>query len=134
VSAHLIDASPRRLVLATVLLAPSAVFVTANVLQYGVGIDGAAEWIDPAFSITAVGWLLTFVILAGPVAALLLAVSRLLPIRLVRDEDAWEVRIRVRPDRWAVAVAGLSLLVGGVLALHLVAENLACALGVRVTC
>ena len=122
------------MVVAAALLAPSAVFVTANVLQYGVGVNGAAEWIDPAFSITAVGWLLTFVILVGPVAALLLAASRLLPIKLVRDEDAWEVRIRIRPDRWAAVVAGLSLVVGGILAAHLAAENLACVLGVRATC
>jgi hypothetical protein len=124
----------RRLVVAALLVVPSAVFVTANVLQHELGIDGAAEWIDPLFAVRGVGWLLTFVIVAGPVAALSLAATRLLPIRFVRDDDAWELRIRVRPDRWAVTVAVISLLVGGILAAHLVAENLPCVMGLRSVC
>ena len=83
---------------------------------------------------TAVAWIVTALVLVGPVVALLLAASRLLPIRLVRDSDAWEVRIRVRTDGWAIAVATISVLVGGTLAAHLVAENLACVIGLRSTC
>jgi hypothetical protein len=116
------------------LVVPAAIFVTANVLQYGLGVKGAADWFDPLFEVAGLGWLLSAVILAGPVAALLLAASRLLPIKLIRDGDAWEVRIRVRTDRWAIAIAAISLLVGGILAGHLVAENLACAIGVASHC
>jgi hypothetical protein len=126
--------SPRRLVLATVLLAPAAVFVAANVLQYGLGIEGAADWFDPLFSVQPLAWMLTFLILAGPAVSFLLAASWLLPFRLERDGDAWEVRIRVRPDGWALAVAAISLLVGGILAGHLIAENLACMIGLRSSC
>jgi hypothetical protein len=126
--------SSRRLVLATVLLAPGAVFVTANVLQYGLGIQGAADWFDPLFALPAVAWILTVLILVGPAASFLLAAPWLLPFRLERDGDAWEVRIRVRPDGWALAVAVVSLLVGGILAGHLIAENLACMIGLRSSC
>jgi hypothetical protein len=63
-----------------------------------------------------------------------IAASWLLPFRLERDGDAWEVRIRVRPDGWALAVAAISLLVGGILAGHLIAENLACMIGLRSSC
>jgi hypothetical protein len=72
--------SSRRLVIATVLLTPGALFVTANVLQYGLGLDGAADWFDPLFALPAVAWILT-------------------------------------------AFAG-----------HLIAENLACMIGIRSTC
>lgn len=123
-----------RLVVAGALVVPAAIFVTANVLQYGLGVKGAADWFDPLFEVAGLGWLLSAVILAGPVAALLLAASRLLPIKLIRDGDAWEVRIRVRTDRWAIGIAAISLLVGGILAGHLVAENLACAIGVASHC
>jgi hypothetical protein len=126
--------SSTRLVAAALLVAPAAIFVAANVLQYGLGVRGAAEWIDPIFDVGGVGWMATAIILAGPVAALLLAGSRLLPIRLERDGDAWEVRIRVRTDWWAIAIAAISLLVGGILAAHLVAENLACVIGLRTHC
>jgi hypothetical protein len=126
--------SSRRIVLAMLLVTPGAVFVAANVLQYGLGLDGAGDWLDPLFALPPVEWIVTALVLAGPVAALLLAGSRLMPIRLVRDGDAWEVRIRVRTDVRAIAVATLSLLVGGILAGHLVAENLACVIGLRSAC
>jgi hypothetical protein len=126
--------SSRRLVLATLLLVPGAVFVTANVLQYGLGVDGAADWFDPLFAFPAVAWILTVLILAGPAVSFLLAASWLLPFRLERDGDAWEVRIRVRSDGWALGVAAISLLVGGILAGHLIAENLACMIGLRPSC
>lgn len=51
----------------------------------------------------------------------------------MRDGDAWEVRIRVRTDGWAIAVATISVIVGGILAAYLVAENLACVIGLRST-
>jgi hypothetical protein len=124
----------RRLVAAAVLVGPAAVFVTANVLQYGIGVRGAADWLDPILEMSVIEWVASAVILVGPVIALLLAASVLLPIKFVRDGDAWEVRIRVRPDGWAIAIAAVSLLLGGILAGHLVAENLACAIGLRVHC
>ena len=120
--------------LATLLLAPGAVFVAANILQYGIGLGGTADWINPLFDSPPIAWILTFLILAGPVVAFLLAASLLLPIRLERDGDAWEVRIRVRADGRALAVAAISLLVAGILAGHLIAENLACMIGVRSSC
>lgn len=116
------------------LVAPAAIFVTANVLQYGLGLRGTATWIDPIFGVSVVGWMVTAVILLGPPIALLLAASLLLPIKLVRDGDAWEVRIRVRADTRALAVAAVSVLVGGILAGHLLAENLACVIGFAARC
>ena len=103
--------SSRRLVLtlATVLLAPGTLFVAANVLEHGVGIEGAAAWFDSLLALPGFSAIVTVVILGGPVVALLLAGSRLLPIRLERDGDAWEVRIRVRADGWAIAVVAISL-------------------------
>ncbi len=124
----------RRLVVATLLLAPGALFVAANVSQYGLGLGGTADWLNPLFDSPPIAWIVTALILAGPVVAFLLATSQLLPIRFERDGDAWEVRIRVRADGWALAVAAISLLVGGILAGHLIAENLACMIGVRSSC
>lgn len=126
--------SSRRLILATLLLSPGSLFVAANILEHGLGIEGAADWFDSLLDLPAVAWILTSFILVGPAVAFLLAASQLLPIRLERDGDAWEVRIRVRADGWALAVAASSLLVGGILAGHLIAENLACMIGIRSCC
>ena len=133
-SAVIQQQSSRRLILATLLLVPGTLFVAANILEHGLGIEGAAAWFDSLLDLPAVSWILTSFILAGPVVSFLLAASLLLPIRLERDGDAWEVRIRVRADGWALAVAATSLVVGGILAGHLIAENLACMIGIRSTC
>ncbi len=122
------------LTLATVLLAPGTLFVAANVLEHGVGIEGAAAWFDSLLALPGLSAIVTVVILGGPVVALILAGSRLLPIRLERDGDAWEVRIRVRADGWAIAVVAISVVVGVILAGHVVAENMACVIGLRPSC
>jgi hypothetical protein len=125
----------RRLVWAVVLLAPAVVFVTASVLQYGVGVPNAADWLNPLFTIKGVELISTTWVVGGPVVAFLLAASRVFPIRLVRDEDdTWEIRLRVRFDWPAITIAGVSLLYGGFLIGHLLAENAACMIGVKATC
>jgi hypothetical protein len=127
-------AESRRLLVAVVLLVPSAVFVTANVLQYWLGIDGAAEWIDPLFQIDPIGWLATALILLGPVVTFLIAAARLLPIKVERDEDTWKIQLRVRIEPRAIALTAASLVFGGILLGHLVAENLPCLAGLRSSC
>jgi hypothetical protein len=52
--------------------------------------------------------------------------ARLFPLRLSRDGDALELRLRIRLDPPAIALGVASVLVGGVLFGHLLAENLPC--------
>jgi hypothetical protein len=124
----------RRLVVAAIAVAPSVLFLAANVVQYGLGVRGAADWMNPIFEQAGIGWIVTGIILAGPIVCFLLAASRLLPLRLRRDGDAWEVHLRVRADVWALALVAVSGLSGGILAGHLLAENLACMIGVAAGC
>jgi hypothetical protein len=88
------QSSSRRLVIATVLVIPATVFVGANVVQYGRGIGGAGEWLDPLYRHASHGVDRDRAHPSRPVAALLLAASRIIPIRFDRDDDVWEVRIR----------------------------------------
>jgi hypothetical protein len=125
---------PRRLIVAAILVVPATIFVGANVLQYGLGLDGAAAWLDPAFDVPVLGNLLVVVIVGGPLVAFLLALSWLVPIQLVPDGDAYQVKVRIRLDPLAIGIAAVSLGVGGILAGHLVAENLACVIGVASRC
>ena len=133
-SARIGHEGARRLVVAAIAVAPSVVFLAANVVQYGLGVRGAADWLNPIFREAGVGWIVTGIILAGPIVCFLLSASRLLPIRLRRDGDAWEVHLRIRADVWALALVAVSALAGGILAGHLLAENLACMIGVAAGC
>jgi hypothetical protein len=125
----------RRLVWAVILLAPAVVFVTGSALQYGVGIRGTADWFNPVFTIDGLREVATVLVVAGPVLAFLLAASRVFPIRLVRDgDDTWEIRLRVRLDWAAIVIAAVALLYGGFLIAHLIAENMACMIGLKASC
>jgi hypothetical protein len=122
------DPSPparrKRLLVATVLAAPATVFVGTHVIQYGIGITGAADWIDAPFGDRRVAWLAIGLVLGGPVIAFTLAATRLLSIRPMRHGDDLELRIRVRLDLWALVVATVSAGVGGFLIAHIALENL----------
>jgi hypothetical protein len=120
---------------AAVLIAPAVVFVTGSALQYGAGVPKAADWFNPLFTIDGLRQIAVTWVVGGPVVAFLLAASRVFPIRLVRDEDdTWEIRLRVRIDWPAITIAGVSLLYGGFLIGHLLAENAACMIGGKATC
>jgi len=91
------------------LVTPGAAFAAANVLQYGLRVEGAADWLDPLFALPAVAWISTALVLAGPVVTLLLAASLIL---------------RLRSDGRAIAVAAISVLVVGTLAAVLATQTL----------
>jgi hypothetical protein len=63
-----------------------------------------------------------------------LATSWLLPFRVARDDDAWQVTIRVRIDPFAIAVLGVSICSGAALLAYAVIENAACLFGSATTC
>ncbi len=125
---------PRRLLVAAAAVAPATVFVTANVMQHGLGVSGAATWLDPAFETPDLSALLTALILIGPVAAALLALSWLVPLRFTRDDDAWQVTVRVRTDSFAIGVFVVAVAVGLALLAYAAAENAGCILGLSTRC
>ena len=125
---------PRRLLLAAAAVAPATVFVTANVMQHVLDVSGAATWLEPAFETPALSALLTALVLIGPVAAALLTLSWLMPLRFTRDDDAWQVTIRVRTDPFVIGVFVFAVTVGATLLAYAAAENAACILGLSSRC
>jgi hypothetical protein len=125
---------PRRLVVAAVATLPAAVFLACSVLQYGLGVSNAASWMDPAFDAPGIRILTIAVVLLGPTVAAILALTWLLPVRWTRDEDSWELRIRVRLDPIAITILGVSLACGAILFGHIAAENAACVIGLTTRC
>jgi hypothetical protein len=125
---------PRRLFIAVVAVLPAVVFLASSVLQYGLDISGAATWMDPLFDTTGLRLLAIGVVLLGPAMAAVLALSWLLPLRWTRNEDAWELRIRVRVDPVAIAIFLVALACGAILYGHIAAENAACLIGLASRC
>lgn len=121
----------RSVILAAVLVLPSALFVAASILKYGLHIsflyDALGPFADPEEGI-ADAVVTTFVLL-GPVAAALLALWPIVRLRVGRSSGTVEASVSLRLA-WAnvlVVAVALGLLV--VLFGHIAAEDAACWLG-----
>ena len=68
-----------RLLVAALAEAPALVLVAASALQNGLGVRGAATWMDPAFEASGVKVITIGVVLIGPPLAAILSLSWLLP-------------------------------------------------------
>jgi hypothetical protein len=113
---------------------PALAFVIANVLEHEIGVSGATTWLDPMLEAAVPSALLTIAITLGPFLAVVLATSWLLPFRVARDDDAWQVTVRVRIDPLAIAVLGVSICSGAALFAYVVIENAACLFGSATSC
>jgi hypothetical protein len=74
---------------------PTLVFVVANLLQYGLGIQGPADLIDPLYPGPPIGWL----ILILPLVGFALAAVPVVGVTIARGEGGLrsEIVIHMRP-------------------------------------
>jgi hypothetical protein len=123
------------LILAAALVLPAALFVGANVLKYGLGIDGPYDvlgrFTDPPKSM---GNLVTAIVLIGPVVGLALAGWPVLRLRFAHPDGEVQATVSLRL-RWVnIAIAVVALGVLAVLFGHILAENAACWFGSDTFC
>lgn len=122
--------------MAAVLQVPAVLFVGANLLKYGLGVDGLSDALGPFAEPTndAMDAIVTAVVLIGPIVALLLSLVPITRFRFGRRDGALEARVVVRM-RWssiAVAIAALGVLL--VLGSYTLAENSECWFGAATAC
>ena len=117
--------------LAALLVLPSALFVTASVLRYGLDLpflyDILGPFADPSEGIADAA--VTTAVLVGPVVAALIALWPIVRLHVGRSSGTVQASVSLRLA-WAnvvVAVVALGLLV--VLFGHIAAEDAACWLG-----
>ena len=74
---------------------PTLVFVVANLLQYGLGIQGPADVIDPLYPGPPIGWL----ILILPLIGFALAAAPVLGVTVARSEGGLrsQIVVHLRP-------------------------------------
>lgn len=117
------------------LLVPAALFVTANVLEHGLGRRGLADALRPfATPRGPAEVLVSAVVVLGPLAALVLEVLNVLSVDTGRRDGRLRVALDVR-TAWAslaVAIVAGAMLLG--LAGYLVTENADCWFGAALRC
>ena len=111
--------------LALVVLAPVMTFVVGSILAYQLGV---AALVGPLESINA--WLapngiVSLLLVISPVVALLLALSPLVRLELRPGESGSEAVVGLRLRLGNLAMGGLALVIGALLAWHVVVESLA---------
>jgi len=122
-------------VLSALLVLPSVLFVTANVLKNELGVGGSSTVLATLADPQDVGnGVITAVVLVGPVLALAVILVPILRLRLGRSRDVVEVTVTIRV-RWGnLAVAGAAGLMLAILGGYLLVENVDCWFGPSVVC
>jgi hypothetical protein len=131
------EARPRwSTLLAGAFVLPAVVFVTANVLKYGLGVDALSNVLGP-FAEPGEGTLnlvVTALVLVGPVVALAMVLLPIVRLRLGRSDGMVEATVSLRLEWARVAIALVAVAVLAVLAGHIAAENAACWVGSARAC
>jgi hypothetical protein len=131
------EARPRwSTILAGVLVLPAVVFVAANVMKYGLGVDALSNVLGSFAEPGEGAWnvMVTALVLVGPVIALAMVLLPIVRLRLGRSDGTVEATVSLRLEWARVAIALVALAVLAVLAGHIAAENAACWLGAAVRC
>ena len=121
----------------TTFLAVPSLFVAVNILQYVVGINLPWNPFDAIYEGTGhtpLSYFFDGVIVFGPVAALAAYLLSLTNITLSWREDRLLTVVVHKGSGLALVLIGVCLLVLGIMAAYLVAENLPCILGQQTAC
>jgi len=121
---------------AAVLLVPAVLFVGANLMKYGLGVNVLSDALGPFAEPRdgALEAIVTVFVLVGPVVALALALAPIVRLRFGRSNAVVEATVSVRLRWTQIGVALVALAVLVVLGGYLVAENSACWFGVAIAC
>ena len=110
---------------AALVAAPTAIFVTLSFLAYQLPLPGVQRWMEPFM-----GWLqqapriVDLFLLAAPFVAFLLAALPLVGLRLERVGGELRLTLAVRARTLNIIVLALCVVVGGFLVSHLLVEFL----------
>jgi hypothetical protein len=123
---HPLQRHPTASALVAVLIAaPTATFVTLSVLAYQLELPGMQAWLEPFMDgLQQAPRIVDLFLLAAPFLAFLLAALPLIGLRLERIDGELRVTLALRARTLNVIVLAACLVVVGFLASHLLAEFL----------
>jgi hypothetical protein len=108
---------------AAVIMAPTAVFVTLSILAYGFGIDRLRVAVDPAIAWIGTVRVIDLALVGAPGFAFLIALMPLLELGARSNAEGPLITIGVRLRVANLLVALVALGLGGLLVAHILAES-----------
>jgi hypothetical protein len=110
---------------AALIAAPTAIFVTLSFLAYQLELPGMQAWLQPFMDgLQQAPKVVDLFLLAAPFVAFLLAALPLIGLRMERIDGELRVTLALRPRTLNLIVLTVCLVVGGFLASHLLVEFL----------
>jgi transcriptional regulator with XRE-family HTH domain len=122
--------SRARLAIALVCIAPTALFITVNLLRSVAGISGPFDALAAAgarlMSFAAFNLISPVIFLGGPMIALVICLPALVRVRTGRlSRDVLSINgLELRAQRTALAVAGMAVVTAGILVAYAALELL----------
>ena len=123
---HPLQRHPTAWALVAVLVAaPTATFVTLSFLAYQLGVPGMQAWLDPfVVGLQQAPWIVDLLLGAAPFIAFVLAALPLVGLRLERADGELRVTLGMRARALNIIVLALCVVVGGALVNYLLVEFL----------
>jgi hypothetical protein len=108
---------------AALIAAPTAIFVTVSFLAYQLGLPGMQAWLQPFMHrLQQAPRIVDLFLVVAPFLAFLLAALPLIGLRLERVDGELRITLGLRAHTLNVIVLGVCLLVGGFLVNYFLAE------------
>ena len=110
---------------AALIAAPTAIFVTVSFLAYQLELPGMQAWLQPFMDgLQQVPRIVDLLLVGAPFLAFLIAALPLIGLRLERIDGELRVTLGLRARTLNVIVLGVCLVVGGFLVNYFLAEFL----------
>ena len=110
---------------AALIAAPTAIFVTVSILAYQLELPGMQAWLQPFMDgLQQAPRIVDLLLVGAPFLAFLIAALPLIGLRLERIDGELRVTLGLRARTLNVIVLGVCLVVGGFLVNYFLAEFL----------
>ena len=110
---------------AVLITAPTVIFVTVSFLAYQLELPGMQAWLQPFMDgLAQAPRIVDLFLLTAPFLAFLIAALPLIGLRLERVDGELRVTLALRARTLNLIVLGVCVVVGGILASHLLVEFL----------
>jgi hypothetical protein len=109
---------------AALLVAPTAIFIGVSLLAYQVEVPGWAAAVGPVIDFLTRPRIVDLFLLGAPFLAFVVAALPLVGLRMARVDGELRINLALRARRLNLVVLALCVLVGGLLAWHVVIEFL----------
>ena len=111
--------------IAALIAAPTVIFVAISFLAYQLELPGMQAWIQPFMDgLARAPRIVDMFLLGAPFLAFLIAALPLIGLRMERIDGELRITLALRARTLNLIVVGVCVLVGGLLASHLIVEFL----------